>query len=95
MYYCVYILLSLRDKKLYVGCTKDVEKRLKKHNCGAVIATKNRRPFSLIYMETFENKGQAYNRERLFLKSLWGSRFKKKVLDKYMRSLQNPKDHVL
>jgi putative endonuclease len=86
MAYFVYILLSLKDQKLYVGCTRDVGKRLKRHNYGQVLATKNRRPFSLIYTEEFANEADAFNRER-FLKSLWGSRFKRKVLDDYLHKV--------
>lgn len=83
MAYFVYILLSQKDHKLYVGCTENLELRLKRHNDGGVNSTKNRRPFSLIYNEEIEDKATAFNRER-FLKSLWGSRFKKKVLAEYL-----------
>jgi len=83
MAYFVYILLSQKDKHLYVGCTKDVTKRLLRHNTGHVFSTKNRRPFSLIYSERIEDKATAFNRER-FLKSLWAARFKKKVLADYL-----------
>ena len=76
----VYILFSHKDNKLYVGCSKNIENRLKQHNAGVVIATKNRRPFSLIYQEEFDSKADAFNRER-FLKSLWGARLKKKILN--------------
>ena len=90
MAHFVYILYRLKDKKLYVGCTADVATRLERHNQGHVLATKNRRPFSLIYSETYDDKGQAFNRER-FLKSLWGSRFKKKVLRDYLHKMSQ--DH--
>lgn len=86
MAYFVYILRSLKDKKLYVGCAMDLSKRLDRHNRGYVLATKNRRPFSLIYSERYDDKGEAFNRER-FLKSLWGSRFKKKVLSDYLHKI--------
>jgi len=82
--YSVYILYSHKDKKLYVGCTSDISSRLIRHNLGQVEATKNRRPFSLIYSENFSDKARAFNRER-FLKSLWGARLKKKVLDDFLR----------
>jgi putative endonuclease len=82
--YFVYILYSHKDKKLYVGCTQDTEQRLKEHNYGKVVATKNRRPFSLIYSERIDDKAKAFNRER-FLKSLWSSRFKKKVLSDFLK----------
>ncbi|HQF40823.1 MAG TPA: GIY-YIG nuclease family protein [Candidatus Paceibacterota bacterium] len=35
--YTVYILYSHKDKKLYTGCTSNIEKRVKSHNSGSVI----------------------------------------------------------
>lgn len=87
MFYFIYILYSYKDKKLYVGCTNDLERRFKRHNSGYVIATKHRRPLELIHSEKFENKTDAFNRER-FLKSLWGSREKKKIKDNFLRLKQ-------
>ncbi len=91
MFYTVYILYSEKDHKLYVGCTNDVEKRLVRHNSGFVKATKNRRPLIIIHQEN-HNKTDAFQRER-FLKSLWGSREKKKILKIYLaaESLYNKK----
>jgi len=86
MSYFVYILLSNKDNKLYVGCTSDVARRIKDHNYGKVYATKNRRPLIVIHFEKFENKTDAFNRER-FLKTLWSARFKKKILEKYKQSM--------
>jgi putative endonuclease len=85
MSYTVYILYSKKDKKLYVGCTSDIEDRMKRHNSGQVNATKFRRPLELIHTDIFENKTEAFNKER-FLKSLWGSREKKNILKKYLKS---------
>ena len=82
--YFVYILYSYKDFGMYVGCTQDVEKRIKRHNSGFVYATKNRRPLSVIYSENFQNKGDAFQRER-FLKTLWSARFKKKVLSDFLK----------
>jgi len=81
--YIVYFLYSERDKKLYIGCTSNLKTRIIKHNNGEVLATKDRRPLILIRSENFENKGDAFNRER-FLKSLWGAREKKKILVNYL-----------
>lgn len=83
MIYSVYILYSLRDHKLYVGCSSNVQDRLIKHNKGGVTATKNRIPLVLIHSEEYEDKAAAFNRER-FLKSLWGSREKAKILRMYL-----------
>ena|SRR3989338_2956963 len=43
MYY-VYILLSGKDGKLYIGSTPDLKKRIEKHEHGYVLATKHRQP---------------------------------------------------
>ena len=45
MDYFVYILYSNKDNRLYVGCTSDLEKRVKRHNSGDVTATKFRKSF--------------------------------------------------
>lgn len=83
MAYTVYILYSQRDRKLYVGCTSDIEERLRRHRTGQVPATKDRLPVDLVHAEKFESKADAFNRER-FLKSLWGAREKKKILLKWI-----------
>ena len=83
MAYTVYILYSRKFKNVYVGCTSNITKRLKRHQKGEVPATKYRRPLELIHTETIENKEDAFNRER-FLKSLWGAREKKKILHAYL-----------
>ena len=86
----VYILYSQRDKKLYVGCTNNLESRIKRHHAGQVLATKNRRPLTLIHKEYFEEKSNAFHRER-FLKSLWGARDKKKILKNYLTKSSSQK----
>ena len=85
MPYFVYILLSEKDNKLYVGCSHNVSERIIEHNSGKVIATKNRRPLVVIHIEEVRDKGEAFNRER-YLKSLWSARFKKKILEEYKQS---------
>jgi putative endonuclease len=81
--YIIYILYSQADHKLYVGCTSHLRNRLAEHTAGRVVATRGRRPLVLIHQELFEDKVLAFNRER-FLKSLWASREKKKILQKYL-----------
>jgi putative endonuclease len=64
MQHFVYIL-ECSDKSLYIGCTNNLEKRIKQHNnskCGAHY-TKIRRPVELKYSETFNNFGEARKRE--------------------------------
>ncbi|OHB19765.1 MAG: hypothetical protein A2854_03900 [Parcubacteria group bacterium RIFCSPHIGHO2_01_FULL_56_18] len=84
--YFVYILLSKKDGKLYVGQTRDLEERIVRHNSGYVQATKSRQPLVCIHNESFETRSEAMKRE-LFLKSLWGARTKKKILKKYLDSI--------
>ncbi|MFH1012839.1 MAG: GIY-YIG nuclease family protein [Candidatus Peregrinibacteria bacterium] len=75
--YCVYILKSEKDDRLYIGQTKNLEDRLKRHNQGRVESTRKRRPLKLVYKETFENRAEAMRRE-VYLKSLkGGNEFKK------------------
>ncbi|MBM3208917.1 GIY-YIG nuclease family protein [Candidatus Shapirobacteria bacterium] len=66
MYY-VYILLSKKDGKLYIGSSPDLKKRLEKHERGFVLATKNRLPITLIHYESFYSERDARRRE-IFLK---------------------------
>jgi putative endonuclease len=58
-------ILQCADDTFYVGCTNDLEKRLKQHNgakCGAHY-TKIRRPVELKYLEEFDNIADARARE--------------------------------
>jgi putative endonuclease len=65
MYY-VYILLSQKDGKLYIGSTSDLNKRKIKHDNGFVLATKYRRPLKLIYYEKYLSEHDAKRREIFF-----------------------------
>lgn len=60
----VYIL-ECADTSLYVGCTNNLEKRLKEHNNSKQGAhyTKIRRPVVLKYSESFSNLKDARARE--------------------------------
>ncbi|HBA51414.1 MAG: hypothetical protein UV63_C0054G0006 [Microgenomates group bacterium GW2011_GWC1_43_11] len=67
MFY-VYVLYSLKDKKLYIGSTPDLRKRLHKHLTGYVLSTKNRQPLKLIYYEAYILESDSLRREK-YLKS--------------------------
>ena len=75
----MYVLLSRRDGKLYIGFTNDVRRRLQQHARGEVISTKNRRPFLLIHYEYFICKEDAEARE-VYLKSGAGHDQLKQIL---------------
>ena len=59
----IYILKSLKDNKLYVGSTRNLNKRIDAHNSGKVRSTKSRAPFKLIYYEKVEDYTKARKRE--------------------------------
>ena len=82
MFY-VYILQSLKNNSFYIGYTTDLKRRFEEHNNGESKATKPFRPYKLIFYEAFLNKTDAQNRE-IYLKSGYGRRTIKKLLDKYL-----------
>jgi putative endonuclease len=79
----VYLLLSLKDKDWYTGCTNNLKERFKEHNHGKVESTENRRPLELIYYEACLNKEDAYAREK-YLKSGMGKRYLRNRLKKFL-----------
>jgi len=62
--YFVYIL-KCADESLYVGCTSNLEKRVKEHGASKRGAhyTKIRRPVNLLYSEKFQTLSEARRRE--------------------------------
>lgn len=67
MYY-IYILKSKKTGKLYKGFTEDIKNRIREHNAGKTISTKNGRPWELVYYEAFLDKKPALIEEK-FIKS--------------------------
>lgn len=65
MFY-VYVLISKKDNKRYIGFTDNLERRFSEHCRGIVKSTRNRRPLEIIYFEEFENKKEAMHREEFF-----------------------------
>ena len=63
MYY-VYIV-QCADETLYTGIATDLERRIEEHNHSDKGAkyTRARRPVTLVYHETFENRSTASKRE--------------------------------
>ncbi len=74
MMYYTYVLLSKIDGKLHIGWTNDLRLRVKKHNLGLVSATKDRKPFKLIYYEACLSQERAIAREKQ-LKTGFGRKF--------------------
>ncbi|MDD4995176.1 MAG: GIY-YIG nuclease family protein [Patescibacteria group bacterium] len=69
-----YVLLSLKDKKFYIGFTDDLKKRCQEHALGKVDSTRIRRPLKLVYYEACLSKELALKREKYF-KTGFGRRF--------------------
>ena len=81
--YYVYVLKSLKDKKLYVGFTKNLSARVEAHNNGLVPSTRRRLPLELVYWEGCLNQTDATHREK-YLKTAWGKRYVKTRLRNYL-----------
>ncbi|OGG00421.1 excinuclease ABC subunit C, partial [Candidatus Gottesmanbacteria bacterium RBG_13_37_7] len=63
MYY-VYILISEKDNKLYIGLTDNLERRINEHNSGYNFSTKSRKPFKLVFYEALLTIEEAVEREK-------------------------------
>jgi putative endonuclease len=84
-FYFVYILLSEKDNKFYVGSSANVERRFIEHNQGKNISTANRRPSKLIFYEAFPTKSDALRREHYF-KTTKGKVTLRQMLSDYLGS---------
>ncbi len=78
MYYA-YILKSIKTGKHYIGSTKNIEQRLKKHNARNNMSTKYGVPWILIHKEEFLTKQHAYKRECQIKRYKGGQAFKKLI----------------
>ncbi len=76
----MYYIYSLKCKDgYYVGCTDDLNDRIKRHQKGHVVATANRLPVKLDFYFATEDRYKAFNFEK-YLKSGSGRAFIKKHL---------------
>ncbi|MFZ2025521.1 MAG: GIY-YIG nuclease family protein [Microgenomates group bacterium] len=82
MAWIVYFLKSDIYKRWYIGVSDNIERRLEEHNKGKSKSTKPYRPWVLKYIESFENKKEAYTRE-WFLKHPKGYLEKKKIVSQF------------
>jgi putative endonuclease len=62
MYY-VYLLRGHEGSLHYIGSTSDLPRRLREHNVGYCKATRNGRPWSLLYYEAYLSLVLARRRE--------------------------------
>ena len=91
MFYYTYILFSKKDKKFYIGYTKNLKLRFEQHINGEVESTHYRRPLELIYYEVCRDEKDALRREKYF-KTYYGKMFLKKRLKSYFTGLIKSKN---
>ena len=82
----VYILISEKDRRLYIGLSENVARRLDQHNSGFVIATKNRRPFKLLLTESYSELADAKRRDKYFKGGNGHNNLKIQIQDALMKN---------
>jgi len=82
-FHYVYVLRSLKDGLFYIGYSDDLKTRVKDHNAGKSVSTKNRRPLELIFYEAFPSKADALRREAYF-KTTKGKVTLRQILREYL-----------
>lgn len=83
----VYILRSLKDRKLYIGSTNDLKRRMQEHEGGTCIATAQRRPLSCEMYIAVATEKKSRRLER-YLKSGSGMAIlKKRILQEIPREV--------
>ncbi len=76
MVYSVYVIKN-QYGRLYIGQTNNLKQRLKAHNIGKSLYTKNKGIWELIFKKDFENRQRAVEFERLLKKQKGGNGLKK------------------
>jgi putative endonuclease len=76
------------DSGFYIGSTKNLKLRFRKHHNGSIFSTKPRRPFDLIFYEAYRNELDAKRRE-VYLKSTKGRTTLKTMLAAFLRETNN------
>jgi len=74
--YILYILKSQKTGRYYVGITADLGDRLRRHNSGQNISTRPGRPWQLVYIEKYPDRGSAWAREKQLKRYKGGEAFK-------------------
>jgi putative endonuclease len=62
----VYVPLSGKTGRRYVGSTDNVERRFAQHNAGQSKSTRHGVPWQLIHVEPFNTRAEAVRRERYY-----------------------------
>ncbi len=75
----IYILKSNKHNRYYIGCTSDLERRVRQHNRGNNRSTRPGIPWRLVCFRKFNNQKEAYDCEKLVKSYKGGNAFKRIV----------------
>ncbi len=76
----VYAIVSMKDNRIYVGISQDLDRRINEHNDGKVFSTKAFIPWVLFHSELAGKSEVARKREK-YLKSSAGKKRLRKILE--------------
>ncbi len=79
MYY-VYALISVKHDRIYIGMTRNVNRRLKEHNAGKTKSIRYYRPWELFYTEEYVSRKEARKQE-IKLKTTYGRKMLREKID--------------
>ena len=88
--HCIYVLLSQKDQKFYIGYSSNFKQRLTDHFNGNAQATAPRRSFSLVFCEYFLSKSDALRREK-YLKTTVGKKGLRLIIRESLTELSSQK----
>lgn len=79
--YYVYILTNKKNGVLYIGMTKDLERRMREHKLKEVVGFSQKyNTDKLVYFEKYKNSFEAFKRERQMKK--WNRQWKIDLIEK-------------
>ena len=78
-FHYVYVLLSEKDDKFYIGRTDDLKRRIAEHRQGKNVSTSKRLPLKLIFYEAYLSESDAERRE-IYFKTAKGKTTLKQML---------------
>jgi putative endonuclease len=79
--YVVYCLVSERSKRIYIGMSRDPQRRLATHNAGHVQATKLHVPYRMIVLRRVPNIEQAHRSEKYFKSGFGRKQVKRRIAE--------------
>jgi putative endonuclease len=79
--YFTYIIYSDSNKQFYVGSTRDIENRLRRHNADHSKSTKGKGPWKLIKSFSFDTRSEAMQLE---------NKIKKRGIRRFLEEMVQP-----